>query len=616
MQYVKQHLNKHHLFAAPHKWFFAFLAAPIHFAELHYQRRYHMQFSHARKLFLFDLSLIALLGVIMVAWLGWTVYHPTVTDLVYISISPSKDRILSGEYIRYTVEYKNESEITLSNAQLHIGLPEGFLIDRTDPVHTFDREYSVFDIGQIESKKSGTVSLEGWFYGTPNLEDQIDATLEYRQDGTERAEKKKSPHLIFLRGSLLGATVEFQEQIIETSKIPFRAVLTNTGNSPLLDISFPFNPLSAIGELQDVSVTRGSFVNNSWDASGLLPGESAELMGILTINASLPEENYTIEMAPTLLVRGTHIPQSTVVKKITVAHPSAQVRALWEDSRSSIKPDETARLVIEVVNTGNVVVDEGKLEIPLPRSVVSMSEAARANAGSVVDNSLIITSAKHASLRSINPGESRRVVILIPIVHTPDGGTNLSLGSTVRFRGSIAVAPDISVDAAATASSLKVGTQLTLTGEVRYYTAEGDQLGRGPLPPVVGKETKYAALFSVKNMTSDVTNGALTVVLPPHVVWTGKASVTQGRAPTYNASNRTIIWSMGTISAHSAGGLFLELSLTPDESQIDTNPRMVESAVMSGFESYLEYSLTRSIGSIDASLQTDSIGRSKGTKVQ
>ena len=56
MKFFEEHLTIHHFFHAPHKWFLALLISPIHAAEMHYKRNYHLRFAHARKLFLFDIK--------------------------------------------------------------------------------------------------------------------------------------------------------------------------------------------------------------------------------------------------------------------------------------------------------------------------------------------------------------------------------------------------------------------------------------------------------------------------------------------------------------------------------------------------------------------------------
>ncbi len=616
MKYVENHLTKHHLLHAPHRWFFAFLASPIHFAEMHYKNRYHLQFSHARKLFLFDISLVATLLVILGAFLGWSVYNPTVTDLVYVSVTPSKDRILSGEYVGYTIGYINESTVRLTDAVLSLELPEGYIVDATTPKDTYNSESNEFVLENISPGDEGKVSVSGWFYGTPNIEDSIHASITYRQDGKTRIEEKTSPHIIFLRGSLLTSSVELREQVVEGSRVPIKIKLTNEGDEPLQNISFSFDPLMVIGVVEDMSATIGSATEHTWSVPELTPGQSGEFTGIVHVLDTLGQSEYLLELAPALIVRGKAIPQSIIKKNIRIAQPKVQVGAEWDGGVAAFKPGETGRLIVSIRNTGNVEIVDGIVEVPLPRGVVNMSEAARANTGSISQSTLVLNAGKHSGLRSIQPGESRVIAVLLPVISTSDAGTNVVLQPTVRFKGVVEVAKEVMVEDVSTAGSVKIGTDLQLEGEVRYYTAEGDQLGRGPLPPEVGKETKYAALFTIRNTTSNVVGGVFTARLAPGAVWTGKTSVTQGSAPVYSPSTRTVRWSLGTIPAHANAGLFFELSLTPTEVDRGTTPAMIMGAEITGSDSYVGYSMVKTSGFLDSSLRTDAKGSQKGSIVQ
>ncbi len=616
MKFVETHLTKHHLFHAPHRWFFAFLASPIHFAEMHYQKRYHLQFSHARKLFLFDMSLVATLIVIGAALLGWSTYNPTVTELVYLSVVPSKDRVLSGEYVTYTINYTNESSVRLADVRLSVELPDGFIVGAAEPKEQFESETQTFNLRTIGVGEEGSVSVAGRFYGTPNVEDHIHATIAYRQDGKNHVEEKVGPHIIFLRGSLLNASIDIQDKVIEDSHIPFSITLTNTGDEILRDIVFPLAPFQTIGVVEHVSTTEGLGDQHAWSVSELRPNVAVTLRGSLHISDTLPQSGYTIELAPAIIVQGKTIPQSVVKKTMTIGHPEVQITTAWDSAISSLKPGETGRLLVNIFNRGTVELSGGVIEVSFPRGTVNVSEAARANAGSIAQNTVTLNSVRHTNLRSIPSGESRVITLLVPVISTSDAGTNIVLQPTVRFKGNVLLAPEVSVEAVSVPESIKVGTDVTLVGEIRYYTDEGDQLGRGPLPPEVGKETKYAGLFTIRNTTSNVTEGIFTARLSPGVVWTGKTSVTQGSAPVYTPSTRTLRWNMGTISAHSNAGVFFELSLTPTEADRGTTPVLIQSVEISGWDSYIGYSFTRALGAFDASLNTDARGGAKGGTVR
>ena len=61
-----------------------------------------------------------------------------------------------------------------------------------------------------------------------------------------------------------------------------------------------------------------------------------------------------------------------------------------------------------------------------------------------------------------------------------------------------------------------------------YYSPQGDQLGIGPLPPMVDIQTNYWIFWQIGNFNSDLENFTLTAQLPENIVWTGKKSLLAG----------------------------------------------------------------------------------------
>jgi len=81
----------------------------------------------------------------------------------------------------------------------------------------------------------------------------------------------------------------------------------------------------------------------------------------------------------------------------------------------------------------------------------------------------------------------------------------------------------------------KINSDLTAQVLARYFSPEGDQLGRGPLPPEVGEVTKYWIFLSVDNNLNDVSDVSVMAYLPPNVEWTKAMSVSLGNL-SYNSS--------------------------------------------------------------------------------
>jgi len=94
-------------------------------------------------------------------------------------------------------------------------------------------------------------------------------------------------------------------------------------------------------------------------------------------------------------------------------------------------------------------------------------------------------------------------------------------------------------------------------------------LGLGPLPPMIGATTKYWIFVQASNTINNIQNNNFRAVLPSGVEWNGRQSITIGSPLKFNPTNRQITWSFPDIPSFSQIGLYFEVSVTPNESQVN-----------------------------------------------
>lgn len=104
--------------------------------------------------------------------------------------------------------------------------------------------------------------------------------------------------------------------------------------------------------------------------------------------------------------------------------------------------------------------------------------------------------------------------------------------------------------------------------DAAYYTSpQGDQLGIGPLPPIVGIPTNYWIFWEAEG-TGDFKNLVLSARLPKGIELTGNRSLLAGDF-TYSSSTRQLIWKAPKLEADSDSyRLSFEVQLIPEASQV------------------------------------------------
>ncbi|HYE59617.1 MAG TPA: hypothetical protein VEA18_00330 [Candidatus Kapabacteria bacterium] len=621
MKFVTDHLTNHHLFHAPHKWFLALLGSPIHLAELHYKKRYHLNYARAKQLFIFDMALLLSMIVLLCATLFWFLYDPTVVDDITLTITPTSQdeavdvhRLRSGERVTYRIAYENNSRATLTQVAFTLQLPKHFFLESVEPYTQFVSSTRTVHIPNMAPGAGGDIILRGLFYGVPNTEEHVSVRLSYTQEKRGATEEKITTILTTLRESTLKTTVTGPDRILGRGVAPVSITLQNTGRDPLYRIRLPFPHDSRSGS-ESMTVSTGTIADGHWVIPSLIPGQTATSSFLLSTRIPAEESRHTMTITPSITVNERSIEQYPGTLTVSVEHPALTVSTAWTNG-PSVRGGERRDLQIRLTNTGRITLTNASVSIPFP-SAVDAASLARENVGRVEKNTITVTSAHAAQLKQLEPGASAGISITVPLKRMILEGKDITLSLTPTVRASVANIPGTTFETTGSASApLRVGTSMALHASSRYYTADGDQLGRGPIPPTVGKETKYWVFVTLTNATSDLDQVAITARLAPGITWTGKKSVSHGNDVTYDPASRIVRWTIPTFPAHGEGGMYMELAVTPTESQRGTHIPLLQQIAGTGEDAFIGGTVTGNAPSVDTSLRDDVLGRQRGTLVR
>lgn len=615
MLFFEQHFNRHHFFHAPHRWFLALILSPIHFAEIHYKKKYHLNFAHAKKLFFLDMFLLFSTLVIGGAALVWWFYDPTVTNLVHITLSPSSDRIKSGEKVIYTISYANQSDVLLTHPSLSIHMPPGFQLERVNEPSLFSSSTQTFSLSPLPPQSEGKLTFEGIFFDEPQKQNNLFVSLSYQQENGEIRELKTTRILSTLRGSTLDLTLESPDKILGNGSVPAKIIFENTGETPLEQVTLPLMSQNGVRFESDTELSDkgGAGSNAKIVFSNLAPKEKKVISGRIVSFVSSRDERLLFTLTPTVRSNSKDIPQSPLQKNYQVLFPALEGTFQWKNSPKNLQPGDEPSLLFTLKNTGNIPLEKILLSLPLSNMINGQKFSAKNN-GSIQKNTFLISPSQLASLASFQPGESKTFEFIIP-TKSPVGETNPELRIEINLRATLAELPEAQYQNKYISPGIPLGTNLSVQSQVRYFSPEGDQLGRGPLPPKIGKETRYLALLQFANASSDITKLTFQATLPPGIVWTGKTSVSQGDDVQFDSGSRKVTWSLPRLSANSVAGVYIELSYTPAADALGSIPTLLEGLHVEGEDAFTGQKVSLSSRSLTGDLANDQLGRAKGVQV-
>jgi len=604
MKFFEKHFNKHHFIRAPHKWFLAALISPIHAGQVHYQKRYHLQYRHARKLFVFDLALLSSTIVLLATIAVVHFYDPTITADISLSISTNEERIQSGQEAEFIIEYANDSQYVLTDTKLALQLPIGFLPSITTPENSYESHTRTFTLGDIVPGQSSMVSISGQLFAEPEDQKLVGAFITYTSEKTGRRESKAVHFQFTARGSVLVTSVESPTETIAGSNMPFTLELHNTGEFPLANLEIPL--LQEQGDVSNTEISTGDIVKDLWKIDRLDAGATTSLRGSYTIPSNA-KNNVDLGFTPQIHINETIIHQGSQSHTYNVKTPELRAQTSWDVNE--IKPGDSAQLNLTLQNTGNTNFDSVAISIPVNANIISTNAFISQNNARISNNAFVVTTSK------LSPQSSQTITINVPIIAIPRLEKNKTLSLPITLSGTV---PNISTPYQLTTQSadISIGTYILLNAESRYYTNEGDQLGRGPLPPVIGKQTKYWVFVTAQNGSNDVTQARFSAKLAPGVTWTGKTSVSTGEDIIYNQNSGSISWSRNSVPAFTTVGIYMELAVTPSASEVESVPQLLQNIQFSAYDTFIGETITKSTPNISANLPNDPTGQNKGITVQ
>ncbi len=107
-----------------------------------------------------------------------------------------------------------------------------------------------------------------------------------------------------------------------------------------------------------------------------------------------------------------------------------------------------------------------------------------------------------------------------------------------------------------------ITTPFTVSASARYYAATGDQIGVGPLPPQVGKETKYWISWKLGPTNADVSDVDVRALLLAGARLTGRYALPDGGSMSQQGED--VVWHFSSLPASPQGvTASFEVSLTP-----------------------------------------------------
>ncbi|PIT87128.1 MAG: hypothetical protein COU31_04595 [Candidatus Magasanikbacteria bacterium CG10_big_fil_rev_8_21_14_0_10_40_10] len=575
----------------------------------HFHVKYKSNYRHAKKLFIFDIGLVALTFCLVGLTIFFFLWKPQITDLIDLRLSMGANRVLSGQYVEVMLQYQNRSEHYLMFPTLSLELPTGFIIDRQKtPTEYFSNDFEFLGLKDIPPNESKKYSIYGWLWSTPSAENHITANLAYQPSDTKRQEQKISRLLIKLPQSILAGNLQISPMALTDQTLNFTYTLTNTAKYSVNNLKLAYSYPEALESL-----------NKTFN---LESGQAKSFVGSIKPTQA-GEINFSIW--PQIQINSQTIDLEKSSRPIKIYQPQIDLQATMPSQLKYIDVNATVPIQITLKNNSPFAFKNIKIKLsPNYANVINWTKTASANFALYQNNQLIIDNQSLTKLFSkssdLTAGEDKNFTINFYINSGFSLNPNIAnayLEITPSLQAELDAPASPIFEKTGLASRLPLAGQPVFTAQARYYTANGDQVGRGVLPPTLGQSTKYWLFLQINNGSSPLSNSSLSAYLPAGVALTDRDSVTIGSNVSFDDKTRKLTWQYnGQLAPNELAGIYFEVEIKPNPQDVGKSVTLLEKIIFQTTDSWVNKKITWQKDLVNNILPNDDLASKFDYKVQ
>ena len=527
-----------------------------------FKKRYETHYRGKHIHLIIDLVLgaivLILLGVVLNIWL----FSRTKTlNLIDFQVKSVPENLVNGQEAEFTISYTNTTKETLTDVYLILNKAKT-LHEVTYSTPDFDTKTNTLKIGDLAAGAHGEFKIQGFLLGDLGTKQEYLAVINYKnQYGQKRQEFFSQKFEV--QTSVAQVNLQLPSRIIATS--PFTSTVNLKNSSQInfenlrIKMVWPANFTFLNSEL-------GSATNNLWQIGDFKAGQEKAY----TFNGKQyirEAQKITIKAEVYVDYDKTEYLLASLESNAPVDFSKFKLNFSNLGNNQSINPGESADYTVTYTNGENYAITN--VEIGLEVS------------GEYADKQPVKLNRNNVpQLSKIEPGQSGSVTLKAKAKTNIDFSGPRDKGYQLEVRG-IASYDDpveksrISVESSPTVSI--VSSKLSLSSLGLFYTSQGDQLGVGSVPPVVGEYTSYWTIIKVINSNNPIKDLKVTATVPAGIEFTDIYNVTAGDQIVYNSASGQIIWTINNVSAFA--GIFnpapearIQLAITPTAKQAGTSP--------------------------------------------
>jgi len=531
--------------------------------------------------------------------------------------------VSSGEVVTLRVQYDNRESIDLLDAELTMQFPDGFSFQSSIPSPSTPNTWL---LSKLDAGSGGVVEIRGKIIGDVGTTKSFTATLNYTPSNFNYPFKQEASFETTITSSALSLEIDAPQKMPSGKEFSFTMTYANSSQDDLDGVQIVMQ--SPAGYQLTTADPEGE--NSVWKIGKLETGKE----GTITVTGTLTGEvGQQKQFSATIGIedsQGIFSPQTekTFLVLMIKAGVTMEVEATT-DTDGVAEWGEDIIYKVTYTNDGDVAIQDASIKLALTdetsggtsADLIDWNNITTVDDGVVQDGNIVWKPESITALKELKPTDSGTFTVTIPLIDQPEITSDseeqfhiVAVGKMIPGSVTDENSTDVSVSEPV---ETKIATDMNLSTEARYYSDTLETIGAGPIPPVVGQETRYVIKWYLTNSSNDIDTVEVKTTLPAGVTWIGDEKISAGEPLQYNPQTKSIVWKINRVPA-GTGDLIPRLeaqftiSITPTSSEEGTFVVLTNATEATAKDAYLDIRRTDKEVLLTTDLQNDPEARGKG----
>ena len=491
--------------------------------------------------FLYYLIFLVVLGSLVYFVSDYIKNNKDAASVLEIEITaPAK--VALGEEFVYEINYKNDSNYTLSNINLEMNYPDNFVVAEVYSVESY-RDNKYWQISEIGPKISGTIKVRGKIINKEGANNLLSVKANYGLKGiTSRFDKEA-----FCTVSVGSIPFKVEEShsttVLVGEEYPLEIKISDFPKDKISNFQIFFNNSETIALNYNEKDNEEAIKNNlieKVDAKvfKINPQDDKELKFTFRYKASEKKEEAQMLTWGLKYVdeSGKEFIFFEKPEELDVIKSDLYLNLSINDSTEDFPVNfgEQLDYVIKYSNKGDKKMKDLVIMAVFEGDSLNLNSLKDVNHGKVGRKTISWSYAEVSDLKELNPGQSGEIKFSLNVADAKniDYNQKFEIKSYAQF--SIGNIEEFKEDADRLSDNRsniivnRLNSDLSISERVLYFDDDNIPVGSGPLPPEVGEKTTFRYYWTLKNTLHELRDLKVELDLPDYVIWNNAYKVSAG----------------------------------------------------------------------------------------